>query len=100
MTVDPGVLSLTTAATLKACIDGICQSQTFTPPRTPTMFVPTSPVKSGEVTVSVSLSAGTRQAFSGSAKTRTFRVQPNGHGCDPTVWQAKVTARANGQLTD
>ncbi len=97
MTIDPA-LSAQTPDTLTACVDGVCHSQPYVSGMAPS-FVAVSPVKDAEVTVSVSLAAGTRSIFTGSTTTRPRKAQPNGPGCDPTVWQAQVSAHANGQLS-
>jgi hypothetical protein len=49
--------------------------------------------------VSVTVKKANRIVFSGSTNTHTKKFEPNGPGCDPTVWHAPVTAHANGVLT-
>jgi hypothetical protein len=96
--VDPGLLPSATPATVTACVEGVCQTTTYTPATSP-MFVAVSPVKNGDVTVSVSLAVGTRQVFTGKTTARTIKNEPNGPGCNPKVWEADVTVHASGQLT-
>jgi len=97
---EPGLLPpASKSAVVTACVDGACVTNTYTAPFDSTFFFPMSSVVSGKVTVSVTLTADDHRLFAGTSKVQTVKFQPNGPGCDPTVWQARVTARANGQLT-
>lgn len=96
--VEPGLLSPAAPVAVTACVDGICQIQTYTPATSP-IFVAVTPVNNGEMIVSVSLTAGAQQISTGKTATRTVKSQPNGPGCPPTVWEAKVIAHDNGHLS-
>lgn len=96
--VEPGLLSPAAPVAVTACVDGICQIQTYTPATSP-IFVAVTPVNNGDVIVSVSLTAGAQQISTGKTATRTVKSQPNGPGCPPTVWEAKVIAHDNGHLS-
>jgi len=98
VTIESGLLPPTTeAVAVKACLARVCK--TFDAQNAPEVVVPIPSVPNGNVTVSVSLIAKGRTVFDGTTTVRTIKRQPNGPGCEPTVWQATVTARANGQLT-
>lgn len=95
--IDSGVVPATGPARVEVCVDGACASGPINP--TTSAFVPVAHVRHGLVKVAVILTANSRQVFNGTTTARTIKFQPNGPGCDPTVWQARVRANANGQLT-
>lgn len=98
VTIERGVVPAGSPATVTACADGRCTTQTYIRAMSKLGFRISS-VSSGVVTVSVTISAGGRPLFSGRTTTTTVKSQPNGPNCPPTAWLAGVVAHANGALT-
>lgn len=93
-----GVLSSVAPTSITACADGICRTEAIDAASSPT-FVALPRVRKGLVRVSVSLRQDSRQVFTGTTTAQAIKNQPNGPGCDPTAWYARVVANLNGKLT-
>ena len=95
-----GVLPTTGSSTVKVCVQLTCTQQTFTQPANTDLFTATETVhKSSPVTVSLQMRRAKKLIFDSRTTATLGKSQPNGPGCDPTVWQAQVTAPTNGRLT-
>jgi hypothetical protein len=98
---DHGVLPTTGLVLLRACVNGVCNSQGYTsrPRLTTRLWVPVTPVPTdAEVHVSVRVTSSSQLVFAGSTRAHSYKNQPNGPGCDPTVWDVGVIAHNNQSL--
>lgn len=98
------VLEDTTAqgATVEACVDGDCTDRTLQNRRDSQLFVEDATLDD-DATVPVALTVTTKTGevvFDGRTEVTPEKSQPNGPGCDPTVYGAQVTATGGGTLTD
>jgi hypothetical protein len=95
--VAPGIISGSTPLSLSACINGRCATRSYDT-GDPGLSVPRSVPRDANVQVSVRISAKSRTVFTGSTTTHTYEDQPNGPGCEPSIWIVRVTAYPGNRL--
>jgi hypothetical protein len=84
---------------ITVCIAGQCGTRTYDRPASGLpVLVPSVPSDS-DVLVTVKIISKSRVVFSGRTRAHTYKLQPNGQGCPPTVWQVHVAAHAEHRLT-
>lgn len=82
------------AATVEACIDGDCTARTIQNRRDSLVFVEDDTLQDDTpvlVTLTVTTETG-EVVFDDHTEVVPAKSQPNGAGCDPTAYQAQVTA--------
>jgi hypothetical protein len=98
VTFEAGVLPASGVAVFRLCAERTCQQQSRTLLVHDIYFaIPTLGSKAAAVALDVTI--GGQSLFSGHTTATTTKLQPNGAGCDPTAWEAKLAAHPGESLT-
>lgn len=94
-----GALPEAGTATRRVCAGSVC---TYRLPRLPfpSIAVGMTSLTSSATVVSVEVRQGSHLIFIARTIAHTRKYQPNGPGCGPTVWHAKVTLQPGNRLVD
>ena len=84
---------------ITACVAAQCGTRTYERPASGLPVLIPSVPSDTEVLVTVKVMNNSRVVFSGRTRAHTYKVQPNGLGCPPTVWQVHVAAHSKDRLT-
>jgi hypothetical protein len=86
--------------TMQACAATACAQQSADQLSRSTSVVLDAVHSGRRISVSVSIRSATGTSIaSATTQVAPTKFQPNGPGCDPTVWQARVTVRSATVLT-